>query len=578
MGEIVSESTISRSLHKAGLYCTVELVPVSTESSSSVSSPDDDIGAKMVKPDGEACASHLVPQNKAETVVALEEPVKKKRGRKPLPPELRVKKLLKTPSKALPRQPKPSIKKPLLPDSFTGITRSSRNLLDVLSGQSSRSSGQGAPQASAGSSNEQKKSKKSKELPVELKDTIVQRHISGEGYKTISKSLNISSSTIGSIIRKWKVHCTTETLPRSGCPSKLSNQARNRLVSEATVRPTVTLKELKSSIAEMGENVSESTISRSLHKAGLYCTVDLVPLKTESSISVSSPDDDDDISAKMVKLDGNTCASDTVLQTKEQTAEAKEEPVKKKRGRKPLPPELRVKKLLKTPSKVLPRQPKPSIKKPLLPESFTGITRSSRNLLDGPSGQSSSSSGQGQGAPHASAGSPNGQQKAKKGKELPVELRDKIVERHKSGEGYKKISKSLNISSSTVRSIILKWKVHHTTETLPRSGCPSKLSKQARSRLVSEATVRPTVTLKELKSSIAEMGENVSESTISRSLHKAGLYCKVAKRKVQIKERCLMQSQQDVSSSQHHPCSEVLWWEHYVKDILRESNNEASQE
>ncbi|KAJ8283936.1 hypothetical protein COCON_G00027860 [Conger conger] len=81
--------------------------------------------------------------------------------------------------------------------------------------------------------------------------------------------------------------------------------------------------------------------------------------------------------------------------TKEQTAEAKE-PVKKKRGRKPLPPELRAKKFLKTPSKALPRQAKPAIKKPLLPDSFRGITRSSRNLLDVPSGQSSSSSGQGQ--------------------------------------------------------------------------------------------------------------------------------------------------------------------------------------
>ena len=307
----------------------------------------------------------------------------------------------------------------------------------------------------------------------------------------------------------------------------------------------------------------------------MYCTVDLVPLPTESSSYISAPHDD--ISAKIVKPDRQACAYHPVPQNKAETVVAVDEPVKKKRGRKALPPELRAKKLLKTP-KALPRQPKPSIKKNVLPDSFTDMTQSSRDLLDGPSGQSSSSSGQGQGAPQASAGSPNGKPKAKKGKELPVELRDKIVERHKSGEGYKKISKSLSISSSTVRSIILKWKVHRTTETLPRSGCPSKLSNQARSRLVSEATVRPTVTLKELKSSIAEMGENVSESTISRSLHKAGLYCKVAKRKVQIKERCLLESQQDASSSQQHPCSEVLWWEHYVKDILCKSNSEASQE
>ena len=181
---------------------------------------------------------------------------------------------------------------------------------------------------------------------MELRDKIVERHKSGEGYKKISKSLNISSSTVRSIIRKWKVHRTTETLPRSGCPSKLSNQARSRLVSEATVRPTVTLKELKNSIAEMGENVSEATISRSLNKAGLYYTVELVPVTTESSNSVSAPDDD--IGAKMVKPDDEASPSHPVPQNEAVTVVAMEEPVKKKRGRKALPPELRVEKALQS--------------------------------------------------------------------------------------------------------------------------------------------------------------------------------------------------------------------------------------
>ncbi|XP_064179159.1 chromobox protein homolog 2-like [Anguilla rostrata] len=305
--------------------------------------------------------------------------------------------------------------------------------------------------------------------------------------------------------------------------------------------------------------------------------VELVSATTESSSALLSPDDD--ISPKMVKPDCHTCESHPVQQKTAQTVVAREEAMKRKHGRKALPPEQRAPKLLKPPSKALPRQPKPAIKKPLLPDCFTGISLSPRDLVGVPSGQSSGSSGQGRGASQPSAGSLNERQTTKKSKELPVELRDKIVERHISGEGYKKISKSLSISSSTVRSIILKWKVHRTTETLPRSGCPSKLSNQAKSRLVREATARPTVTLKELKSSIAEMGENVSESTISRSLHKAGLYCKVAKRKVQTKGRCPMQSQQGVSPSQYRPYSDVLWWEHYVKEILLSNKNkEASHE
>ncbi|KAJ8363720.1 hypothetical protein SKAU_G00125510 [Synaphobranchus kaupii] len=357
-------------------------------------------------------------------------------------------------------------------------------------GENVSEQGQGALQVSTGSPNGRQTIMGGKELPKLLRDKIVEGHVSGEGYRKISKSLNISPSTIRTIIRKWKVHHTTETLPRSGRPPKLSNQARTRLVTEATVRPIVTLKELKSSIAVMGENVSEQG-QGALEKPG-SCT----------------------------------CETHPVAQKKAQTVVAREEPVKKKCGRKALPPELRARKLLKSHSKTLPRQPKPAIKKPLLPDSFTGIRRSSRARVGVQSGQPSSSSGQGQGALEISTGSPNGRQTIMGGKELPKLLRDKIVERHVSGEGYKKISKSLNISPNTIRSIILKWKVRHTTETLPRSGRPPKLSNQARTKLVTEATVRPTVTLKELQSSIVEMGENVCESTISRSLNKAGLYYK----------------------------------------------------
>ena len=65
-----------------------------------------------------------------------------------------------------------------------------------------------------------------------------------------------------------------------------------------------------------------------------------------------------------------------------------------------------------------------------------------------------------------------------KTKELSKEVRHEVVENHHSGEGYKKISKSLIIPFSTVKSIIKKWKTYHTTQTLPRSGRPSKLSRR----------------------------------------------------------------------------------------------------
>ena len=72
--------------------------------------------------------------------------------------------------------------------------------------------------------------------------------------------------------------------------------------------------------------------------------------------------------------------------------------------------------------------------------------------------------------------------------ELSVELRDRIVSRHRSREGYHKMYAALKVLKNTVASIILKWKKFGTTKTLPRAGHPAKLSNQGRRALVREVT------------------------------------------------------------------------------------------
>ncbi len=67
------------------------------------------------------------------------------------------------------------------------------------------------------------------------------------------------------------------------------------------------------------------------------------------------------------------------------------------------------------------------------------------------------------------------QMRIMRSKELPEELRDRIVARHRSGQGYKKMSAALKVPKSTVASIILKWKMFGMTRTLPRAGRPAKL-------------------------------------------------------------------------------------------------------
>ncbi len=73
------------------------------------------------------------------------------------------------------------------------------------------------------------------------------------------------------------------------------------------------------------------------------------------------------------------------------------------------------------------------------------------------------------------------QMRIMRSKELPEELRDRIVARHRSGQGYKKNSAALKVPKSTVASIILKWKTFGTTRTLPRAGRPAKLSYRGKS-------------------------------------------------------------------------------------------------
>ena len=116
-------------------------------------------------------------------------------------------------------------------------------------------------------------------------------------------------------------------------------------------------------------------------------------------------------------------------------------------------------------------------------------------------------------------------------KEISKDLRDKVVERHRSGDGYKNILKALNILFGTVKTIIKKWKAYGTTKALPRSGRPSKMDDQARRRPIREATKRPKATLKELHSFMVKTGHCVHVTTLSQSLHKSSLYGRVARRK-----------------------------------------------
>ena len=111
----------------------------------------------------------------------------------------------------------------------------------------------------------------------------------------------------------------------------------------------------------------------------------------------------------------------------------------------------------------------------------------------------------------------------------------KVLETYEAGLGYKKISQALNISRSTIKSIIRKWKEYGTTAYLPRQGRPPNLTSRTRRTFIRRATKRSMATLEELQRSTAKVGEYVHRTTITRVLHKSVLYGRVARRKPLLK-------------------------------------------
>lgn len=117
-----------------------------------------------------------------------------------------------------------------------------------------------------------------------------------------------------------------------------------------------------------------------------------------------------------------------------------------------------------------------------------------------------------------------------RGKEISEDIRKKVVTAHQSVEGYKTISKRFQLHPSTVRQIIYKWRAFNMTPTLPRSGCPLKLSSRITRKIINEVKANPHMTSRELQTSLAASGVNVHASTIRQKLNRPDIYGRVARR------------------------------------------------
>jgi transposase len=111
-----------------------------------------------------------------------------------------------------------------------------------------------------------------------------------------------------------------------------------------------------------------------------------------------------------------------------------------------------------------------------------------------------------------------------KRRELSSDIKKLIIDKHKTGISYNKISENLHVPKSTIQSIIRKYQEFGSTANLPRAGRPRKISPRMTRKIVRTAVVNPRITRKDLQKQLADEGVSVSLNTLSNTLHEAQLH------------------------------------------------------
>uniref|UniRef100_A0A3P9LRV8 Uncharacterized protein n=1 Tax=Oryzias latipes TaxID=8090 RepID=A0A3P9LRV8_ORYLA len=112
----------------------------------------------------------------------------------------------------------------------------------------------------------------------------------------------------------------------------------------------------------------------------------------------------------------------------------------------------------------------------------------------------------------------------KRRRELSQDIRNKVIDKHRKGKGYKTISKQLEVPVTTVAHIIQKFKTHGTVANLPGHGRKRKIDDKLRRRIVRTVSKEPRTTSKDIKGELLDQGTSVSDRNIRRCLSQSGLH------------------------------------------------------
>ena len=120
---------------------------------------------------------------------------------------------------------------------------------------------------------------KMKELSKDSRKKIVDLLQAGKSESTIGKQVGVNKSTVGAIVREWKTSKTTDNLPRSGAPRKISSRGVKMIMRTVSKNPRTTRRDLMNDLQRAGTKVTKATISNTLRREGLRsCSARRVPL------------------------------------------------------------------------------------------------------------------------------------------------------------------------------------------------------------------------------------------------------------------------------------------------------------
>ncbi len=142
--------------------------------------------------------------------------------------------------------------------------------------------------------------------------------------------------------------------------------------------------------------------------------------------------------------------------------------------------------------------------------------------------------------------------------ELSNDVRDKIVDLHKAGIGYKTITKQLGEKVTTVGAINCKWKKHKITVNLPRTGAPWKISPRGVSVIMRTVKIQPSTTREDLVNDFKAAGTIFTKKTFGNTLRREGLKPCSARKVPQLQKahvQARLKFANDLEQGRSHGCA-----------------------